>query len=147
MDIPEIPQTTPDTSNPTQEHTHNGIDSRRFSFSNLLGGLLRGLYGSREFDNGSATGTATINWSNGNVQYITLTGNTTFSFTNPKSGMRCILHVAGAFTPTFPSTVRWTGGSAPTATASSGKKDIYTLIYSGKEGLYDVLQSPNYSIT
>lgn len=100
-----------------------------------------------EFDNGSVSGTKTIDWSNGIHQYVTLTGNTTFTFTNPKSGMHSFLHVAGAFTPTFPGTVRWTAGTTPTATATSGHKDIYTFIYSPKESLYDGLQSPNYAIT
>lgn len=100
-----------------------------------------------EYDNGNITGTATINWANGNVQYATMTGNVTLTFTNPVAGRRYILHLAGAFTPTFPSTVRWTGGTTPGVTATAGKKDIYTLVYSGKESLYNILQSLNYAIT
>mgnify|MGYP000975430859 CR=1 FL=1 len=135
------------TSQQLPYHTHNGVDSTNIFFRDLISGALAGIYASKEYDNGSVTGTATINWANGNVQYITLTGNTTFTFTNPISGMRCILHVAGAFTPTFPSSVRWTAGTTPTATAASGKKDVYTFIYSAKEALYTALQSPNYSTT
>lgn len=101
-----------------------------------LGSGSAGQYYSTEFDNGNATGTATINWANSNVQYVTLTGNTTFTFTNPGAGSRLILEVAGAFTPTFPSTLRWSGGTTPTATATSGHKDVYTFLYSGKDGLY-----------
>jgi hypothetical protein len=128
-------------------HTHNGTDATKVGFSDLNSGALKGNYTSQEYDNGNATGTATINWINGNVQYITLTGNTTLTFTNPFPGMRCILHVAGAFTPTFPSTVRWSAGSTPTATATSGHKDLYSFVYSGKEGLYDGIQSNNFAIT
>lgn len=106
-----------------------------------------GHYGSKEFDNGSVTGTATINWKNGNVQYVTLTGNTTFTFTQPLSGFRYLLQVAGAFTPTFPATVRWSGGTAPSATASAGFKDIYTFVYSDKEKLFDGIQSANFATT
>lgn len=103
---------------------------------------------STEYDNGSVTGTATIDLSKGNTQYITMTGNTTFTFTNPKSGGHYILHMAGAFTPTFPTTVRWNGaGSAPTPTATSGRKDIYGFIYSGKESLYDGQMVANYLTT
>lgn len=103
---------------------------------------------STESDNGNVTTTATINWQNGNTQYITMTGNTTFTFTNPKSGGHYILHMAGAFTPTFPATVRWNGaGSAPTPTAAAGHKDIYGFIYSGKESLYDGQMVANYLIT
>ena len=99
-------------------HTHNGTDSQQINFANLQNGALKGNYSSLEFDNGSVTGTATINWQSGNVQYVTLTGNTTFTFVSPFSGMRCILQVAGAYTPTFPSSVRWSAGTTPTATAS-----------------------------
>jgi hypothetical protein len=106
-----------------------------------------GLYFSSEFDNGSVTTTATINWANGNVQYVTLTGATTFTFSNPQAGMRCVLHVAGAYTPTFPAAVRWPAGTTPTATATAGHKDIYTFIYSGKESLYDGVQAANFATT
>ena len=104
-------------------------------------------YYSLEVDNGSATGTFTIDWSKGNVQYLTLTGNTTLTFINPFAGMRCILQIAGAYTPTFPSTVRWSAGTTPTATATSGNKDLYSFVYSGKESLYDGIQSANFAIT
>ena len=115
----------------------------------LMAGIIQvaGVYLSIEYDNGSKAGTATVNWNNGNVQYITLTAATVLTFTNPHGGGRYILHVAGAYTPTFPATCRFTDGITPTATATAGHKDIYTLIYSAKEGLYDVLQSPNYAIT
>ena len=108
---------------------------------------VTGEYNSVEYDNGNIAGTATINWNLGNVQYATMTGDTTLTLSNPQAGGRYILHLAGAFTPTFPATVRWTGGVTPAVTKTAGHKDIYTLIYSGKEGLYDVLQSPNYAIT
>ncbi len=104
-------------------------------------------FASAEYDNGNITGTATINWAKGNSQYATMTGNVTLTFTNPISGGHYFLHLAGAFTPTFPSSVRWTGGTTPAATATASHKDIYTLIYSAKESLYDILQSPNYAIT
>lgn len=106
-----------------------------------------GQYSSLEYDNGNIATTATINWNNGNVQYATMTGNVTLTFTNPIAGGRYLIQLAGAFTPTFPASVRWSGGTTPTATATSGHKDLYTMIYSGKEALYDVLQSPNYAIT
>lgn len=104
-------------------------------------------YSSPEYDNGNVTTTATIDWLKGNVQYVTMTGNTTFTFINPQSGMRCILHVAGAFTPTWPSTTRWPSNTTPTPTASAGNKDIYSFVYSGKESLYDGVQSANFPIT
>lgn len=129
--------------------TGNGGNIDIYPGDGVVDGAMRvfGHYGSDEHDIGSITGTATIDFALGNVQYATMTGNVTLTFSNALSGGRYLLHLAGAFTPTFPSNVRWTAGTTPTATATAGKKDIYTIIYSGKESLYDVLQSPNYSIT
>ena len=100
-----------------------------------------------EYDAGNCTGTKTLDFNNGWTQYITLTGNCTFTFSNPASGNRYILHIAGAYTPTFPATVRWPGNVTPPATATVGYKDIYTFIYSAKESLYDGLTSIRYAIT
>jgi len=132
-------------SKPVGYHTHNGIDAPRldrYSFGNIPY-----QYNALEFDNSSVASTATIDWSKSNVQYVTLSADTTFTFVAPQPGMRCILHVAGAFTPTWPSTVRWSGSTTPTATATSGHKDIYSFVYSGKEGLYDGIQSANFATT
>lgn len=122
------------------------------SLAGVMGytGVLQvyGEYNSVEYDNGDISGSPVIiDWNNGNVQYATMTGDAGITFANPQAGGRYILHLAGGFTPTFSADCRFTGGVTPTATATAGKKDIYTLIYSGKEGLYDVLQSPNYAIT
>lgn len=112
-----------------------------------IGQAASGQYSSAEFDNGNITGATTIDWSKGNVQYATMTGDVTLTFQNALSGGRYILHLAGAHTPTFPASVRWSGGTTPTPTGTSGHKDIYTFIYSAKEALFDGLQSPNYAIT
>lgn len=112
-----------------------------------VGTATSGQYSSTEYDNGNATGTKTISWANGNVQYVTMTGDTTFTFTNPISGVRYLLHMAGAFTPTWPASVRWPAGVTPTPIKTAGVKDIYTFVYSSKETLYDGAQNTNYSIT
>ncbi len=135
----------PDPNSQFGAHDHDKINSHQISKVNFQN--IEFQYNAKEYDNGSVTGTATIDWSKSNVQYITLTGNTTFTFINPFPGMRCILQVAGAFTPTFPVIVRWSGGTTPTATASAGHKDIYSFIYSGKESLYDGIQSTNFATT
>lgn len=108
---------------------------------------VSGHYASREYDNGSQTGVFTIDWTKSNVQYITVAGSTTFVFAGALTGGRYVLQVAGAYTPTFPANVRWSGGVAPAGTATAGKKDIYTFIYSGKEQLYNGLQSSNFATT
>ena len=45
---------------------------------------------------------------------LTMTQNTTLVFSNPTAGHAFILHLLGAFTPTWPSSVDWAGGTAPT---------------------------------
>lgn len=126
-------------------HTHNGPDSPKVDRSNFQN--IGWQYNAKEFDNGSVATTATIDWSRSNVQYITLTGATTLTFINPFPGMRCILHIAGAFVPTFPSTVRWPAAITPTATATAGKKDVYSFVYSGKESLFDAIATLNFATT
>jgi hypothetical protein len=47
----------------------------------------------------------------------TMTAGTTFTFSNPAASGQAssfTLRLAGAFTPTFPASVDWAGGSAPT---------------------------------
>lgn len=135
---------------PIPYHIHNGTDSP------IITGLIgpQGNPGTNgtssiqpEHDNGNLTGTATIDWSVSNFQYLTLTGDCTFTFSNPVSGGRYILQVAGAHTPTWPSNVRWVGQTTPIPTATAGVKDIYAFIYSTKDALYDGIPSTNYLTT
>ena len=63
---------------------------------------------------------------------LTTSGNTTFTFTNVPSSPQVakftlILTAGGAHTITWPSSVDWAGGSAPSAPAS-GEKNIYTFM-------------------
>jgi hypothetical protein len=102
-------------------------------------------YWAQEYNNGNVTGSTTINWNNGNVQYAAMTGNITVTFSNPQAGIRSILHLAGAYTPTWPSNVRWpNGNTTPPPTATAGQKDIYTFVYCATESLWDGAQSPGY---
>ena len=45
---------------------------------------------------------------------LTMATNTTLAFANPTAGHAFTLKLSGAFTPTFPASVTWAGGSAPT---------------------------------
>lgn len=84
-------------------------------------------------------GNTTINWSSGNVFKYTLTGNTTFSFSNNRDGQTIVVGVGNTgaliYTCTWPSTVLWPAGTAPTLTAGA-KMDIFTFIniYTGIYG-------------
>jgi hypothetical protein len=82
------------------------------------------------------SGTAyTIDLENGNVFEITLTGNCTFTFSNPpatgKGGAFTLIlkqDGTGSRTATWPAAVKWAGGTAPTLTTTASKTDILTFI-------------------
>lgn len=79
-------------------------------------------------------GTIALDWNNGNVQSVTLGGNRTFTFANPKDGSRYSIIIkqdaTGSRTLTWP-TIKWAGGTTPTLTTTANKYDIVTFIYDG----------------
>jgi len=78
----------------------------------------------------STTGAATINCEAGNVFGITLTENTTFTFSNPPTtgtsyGFTLkLVQDSTARTVTWPASVDWAGGTAPTISTGSGEVDV-----------------------
>lgn len=60
---------------------------------------------------------------------LTMTANTTLAFANPTAGHVFTLKLSGAFTPTWPGTVTWAGGSAPTY--ASGKVYCFATFDAG----------------
>lgn len=85
------------------------------------------------------TGTAyTINLDNGSVQYLTLTGNCTFTFPTVAAGKSFLLFLkqdsTGSRTATWPSStdpVRWPGGTAPTLTTNTLRVDMFAFTSDG----------------
>lgn len=80
---------------------------------------------------GSVTGSVLIDLTLGNFVSATLIGNVTWTFTNPVaspnvSGFSLELVNGGAYTITWPSSVRWPGGTAPSLTVSG--VDILTFV-------------------
>lgn len=81
------------------------------------------------------TGTAyTINLANGSVQYLTLTGNCTYTFPTPVAGVSFTLiqrqDGTGGRTVTWPASVDWPNATAPTLTSTANRVDkfIFTAI-------------------
>lgn len=77
----------------------------------------------------------TMNLENGNVFEITLTGNCTFTFSNPpasgKGGSFTLIlkqDGTGGRTTTWPASVDWAGGTAPTLTTTASAIDILTFV-------------------
>ncbi len=79
--------------------------------------------------------TTAIDWSLGNTQKVTLGGATTFTFANGQSGGKYTLvliqDATGSRTVTWPASVKWSGGTAPTLTTTATKTDFVGFIYDG----------------
>lgn len=84
---------------------------------------------------GMGTTTVNIDWNAGNVQTYTLTGNTTFTFTNGQSGgdYKLILSQdsTGGSLAIFPGSVKWPGGVSPMFTTTENATDVLEFVYNG----------------
>lgn len=83
-----------------------------------------------EHDDGNSTGTATIDWNEGNNHKTTMTGACTFTFTAPAGPCHVQLKMTagGTHAPTWPAAVRWPAGTEPSWTAGI---DIIGFWYDG----------------
>lgn len=86
-------------------------------------------------NNAGNSGTSlTVDLSTGAAQKITLTGNVTLTLTNPVTGGSYVFKIAtgaGSFTVTWPASVKWSGGTAPTITTAASKVDLINLYWDG----------------
>jgi hypothetical protein len=79
--------------------------------------------------------TYTIDLENGNVFNLTLTGDCTYTFSNPpasgSAGAFTLIQNqdgTGSRTVTWPASVEWAEGSAPTITSTASSTDVFTFI-------------------
>jgi len=88
-----------------------------------------------EYDNGNSGASKTIDWGNGQQQKLTLTANCTLTFTAPDGpgtfSIRLIQDATGSRTVTWPATVKWPGGTAPTLSTAANAEDIIAFKYNG----------------
>lgn len=87
-----------------------------------------------EVDDGNSGTADTIDWSAGSAHKSTLTGNVTYTFSNPVTGGSYVLRVltgAGSFAVTWPGTVKWPGGVAPTITVTAARMDLFNFYWDG----------------
>ena len=88
----------------------------------------------KEVDAGTSGTAITINWNLGSVQNMTLTNNTTVSFTAPTIyPVRLQLRVntgTGSFTVAWPA-AKWVGATTPVTTITASRDDIVTCYYNG----------------
>lgn len=85
---------------------------------------------------GNSSTAQTINWTTQSAQLSTLTGNVTYTFSNPQTGGAYVLRIAtgaGTFTMTWPGSVVWlnSGNTAPSADPTGGKTLIVNFYYDG----------------
>ncbi len=87
---------------------------------------------------GDGSGTRAINLASGNVVRARLTGNTTFTFAGATASTACsfglyvIQDGTGSRTVTWPASVRWSGGTAPTI--STGANAVDVLVFETIDG-------------
>jgi hypothetical protein len=91
---------------------------------------------------GSSGATKTLTLSAGSVQTVSLSANCTFTMPTATAGasLTLILTQGGSYTATFSSVV-WSGGTAPTITATSTKKDILVFVSDGTYWYGSALQN------
>jgi len=91
--------------------------------------------GFTEYDNGNSSTADTIDWKLSNKQKSALTGNCTFTFTAPSNPCSLLLKLTqdgtGSRTATWPATVKWPGGTAPTLTTTASAIDIISFYWDG----------------
>ena len=105
----------------------------------VLGGELDCGANTIGFTQQTATGvvgTTAINWTLGNKFFFTFgNGNETFTFTAPTKPCNLVLVIkqysTGGQTATWPGTVKWPGGTAPTLSTGNDDIDVVTFYYDG----------------
>jgi hypothetical protein len=87
------------------------------------------------YDAGNSSTSKTIDWNNGNLQKVTMTGNCTFTFSNPQTGAYYTLLLVqdgtGSRTAVWPATVKWAGATTPTLTTTASRTDVVTFLWDG----------------
>jgi hypothetical protein len=91
--------------------------------------------GELEVENSAATGAVDLDYAEGNVHTLTLVGDTTLSFINaPPTGVAAALtivleqDVTGGHTVTWPGSLLWAGGAAPTLSSAGGSVDVVVAV-------------------
>ncbi len=135
----------------TDIETATVIPTGTWTFSDLqLGGEMDAGAHTIGFTQQSTTGdgTTTIDWKLGNKFFHTFgSQNETFVFTAPTNPCNILLVLkqdsTGSRTVTWPATVKWPGGTAPTLTTGANTIDIISFYFDGTD--YYGVDSLNFS--
>jgi len=145
-----------------QSAPHSASASYTVKLPNALGTTNASAFvttdanGVATFDNGtieestsvtSSSNAATLNLRDGNVFEHTLTENVTYTFSNPAASGKVSSFVlkikqdasASGYTVTFPGTVDFVGGTAPTLTATANAIDTFVIFTTDGGTIYNLL--------
>ncbi len=137
-----IVSSAPIPGSPTTTTQSYGDSSTKVATTAFVQGAL-----ATTVDDGNSSTADTIDFSAGNVHKSTLTGTCTYTFTAPPTGSVVILKVvqgSGPYTVTWPMTVKWPGGTAPTLTTTNGHVDIFTFYWDGTD-YFGVVSGQDYT--
>lgn len=97
----------------------------------------------------STSNASTVSWLVGNFAYMLMTENTTIAFTTPAESGDLVLKLkqggSGSYTVTWPSNVRWVGGSAPSLSTTVGHFDQFRIYYDAVLDEYGIDKTGPYS--
>jgi len=96
------------------------------------------------------TSTITLDLANGSVQIITLGGNITYTFPTPVAGKSFILvhkqDGTGSRTVTWPASVKWPAGTAPTLTSTASRADKFVFTAIDSSNWLGSVAGQNYTV-
>jgi hypothetical protein len=96
------------------------------------------------------TSTITLDLANGSVQIITLGGNVTYTFPTPVAGKSFTLvqkqDGTGSRTVTWPASVKWPAGTAPTVTSTASKADKFVFTAIDSSSWLGSVAGQNYTV-
>lgn len=114
----------------TDDFLRYDSSSSKWTNTPLVGKVALATNGGQETVSFLSTqsGAVTLNTVNGNVFSVGLSGNVTFTFTNTTlnkaSSFALYIYAASGKTITWPTGIKWLGGTAPTLAGSGANPDV-----------------------
>lgn len=136
VDLGDLSTFIASISEDTSPQLGGNLDADSNSMTNINNIEIEGhSYVDSEVDDGNSSTADTIDWTTGNFHKSTLTGNVTYTFTAPSGPTTLVLKLVqdatGSRTATWPASVKWPGGTAPTLTTDANATDLISFYYDG----------------
>lgn len=124
------------TSDPGTTYSTGTVVIQPAIATDFTDGITLGLLGGKETLStvGAAGATETLNLANGNVFDVTLDENVEFTFSGATASVACSFTLiarqdgSGGSTITWPSSVDWEGGAAPTISTAASRVDVFSFL-------------------